>query len=340
MAKDNQTESEELIEVFKKLEPRLNKVYVGATLKNAIVMQNNRYIRLLYQDFSAYQLPVEFLIRDNFHEVIWRRMKGEKSIVHHHWLQFDNNYSLKPLAKVFLGLFIFRMLGGTIVWTLHNKLPHDNPYPQTNTRVRKWFAKISTHLHVHCTQAREEMSQFLKVSQNKFFVVKHPNYPVTTQSQEESWTKIRQRYADHFDNEVWHQPGTTYLMFGQIKPYKGIAEVVDLFLAHSESNKRLLVVGRIKDEAYVDKVRDKVSDAANVILIPQFIADEDTPLFYGISEYVIFNYTSILTSGGAIEALNYRKKIIAPRKGCLTDLVGENIIHFDTLSELKNILFS
>ncbi|MEM6846440.1 MAG: hypothetical protein AAF632_29820 [Bacteroidota bacterium] len=99
-------------------------------------------------------------------------------------------------------------------------------------------------------------------------------------------------------------------------------------------------MGRIKDEDYGEKIQSKVSGAANVILIPQFIADEDTPLFYGISEYVIFNYTSILTSGGAIEAFNYQKKVIAPRKGCLTDLVGENIIHFNTLSELKNILFS
>ncbi|MEM6846439.1 MAG: hypothetical protein AAF632_29815 [Bacteroidota bacterium] len=47
MADNNQTTSQELIGVFKKLEPRLNKVYVGATLKNAITMQNNRYIRLL-----------------------------------------------------------------------------------------------------------------------------------------------------------------------------------------------------------------------------------------------------------------------------------------------------
>jgi glycosyltransferase involved in cell wall biosynthesis len=340
MAKGNYTASEELIRVFKKSEPHVDKVYVGSTLKKSIATQNNRYIHLLYQDFPSHHLSVEYLLRDNFHEVVLRKIKGEQSIVHHHWLQFDNIYSLKPLLKVFFGLLLFKVLGGTIVWTLHNKLPHNNPYPKTNRWIRRYFAKIATHLHVHCPGVVGEMSSFLKVPQRKFFVVKHPDYPVTIVPQPEAWTEIKQKYDQYLTERAWNSSETIYLMFGQIKPYKGIEEVVDMFLSHSaKSSKKLLVVGRIKDEDYGQRILAKASGAANIILIPEFVPNEDASLFYGISQYVIFNYTDILTSGGAVEAVNYQKNIIVPNKGCLTDLSGENIEHFNTLSELEKIIF-
>lgn len=336
------TASEELIDQLKLLEPQLKKVYVGSILKKSISTNNNKYISLLYEAFPVQAVEVEYLIKDNYKDVVIRRLRGEPSVVHHHWLQFDNFYYIKPLFIVFFWLVIYRMSGGTVVWTLHNKLPHDNPYLRINRRIRRSFAKLSTKLHVHCNAAINEMSTFLKVSKHKFFVVRHPDYPVKSISREEALDGIKGKYSHYLQDEKDIQlHEEIYLMLGQIKPYKGIEELVDLFLNNTRlSNKKLLIAGRIKDDAYGNRLIQKTKTSKHIILIPEFIPDEDAPLFFNFCTYVIFNYRAILTSGGAIEALNYKKKIIAPNKGCLSDLEGNEVTKFDSFDELEKIIFA
>jgi beta-1,4-mannosyltransferase len=336
------TASEELIDQLKVLEPQLKKVYVGSILKKSISTNNNKYISLLYEDFSSHAIEVEYLIKDNYKDVVLRRLRGEPSLVHHHWLQFNNLYYIKPLSIVFFWLVIYRMMGGTVVWTLHNKLPHDNPYLRTNRWIRRSFAKLATKLHVHCSSAIYEMSTFLKVPKGKFFVVRHPDYPVKFVSRQEALNGIKEKYSHYLQDDKYvelHEE--IYLMLGQIKPYKGIEELVDLFLDNQNvANKKLLVAGRIKDDAYGNRIIQKAKTTKNIIIISEFIPHEDAPLFFSLCTYVIFNHKDVLTSGGVIEALNYKKKIIAPDKGCLSDLEGDNLSKFNTLEELKKMLFA
>lgn len=76
----------------------------------------------------------------------------------------------------------------------------------------------------------------------------------------------------------------------------------------------------------------------NVILIPQFIKEDCVPEFMNAADYLVFNYREVLASGGVPLAKSYNKTIIIPQKGCLTEQKGDNLIHFKTQDELKEII--
>ena len=59
--------------------------------------------------------------------------------------------------------------------------------------------------------------------------------------------------------------------------------------------------------------------------------------FFGLTDFVIFNFDDILTSGSIILALNYNKKVIAPAMGCIKDIRNENLILFDSKNSDSNL---
>ncbi|MDE3058988.1 MAG: hypothetical protein KGJ59_13640, partial [Bacteroidota bacterium] len=94
------------------------------------------------------------------------------------------------------------------------------------------------------------------------------------------------------------------------------------------------------DRKYVAKLLAISSRTSNIAVIAKFIPEADIPLFLNSADYLLFNFSDILTSAGVALALSYKKKIITPSMGCLQELSGNACIKFETGNNkaLKNIL--
>src|SRR5690606_32778790 len=92
------------------------------------------------------------------------------------------------------------------------------------------------------------------------------------------------------------------------------------------------------DKKYFNEVQKSAEGFENIIIINKFIPDEDIALFFSASDYVIFNFEDILTSGGIYLALSYNKKIIAPASGCIKEIKNENLFLFETDGNRKENL--
>ena len=127
---------------------------------------------------------------------------------------------------------------------------------------------------------------------------------------------------------------TVFLMLGLISPYKGIHEIVELF--PRDMRGVLIVAGgnRESDNQYCSEIKINASKTNNIIVINQFIPENDLPIFYNLSDVVIFNFKEILTSGAVIMARNYGKKVIVPNKGCLRDLPEADVIKFQKMNQI------
>ena len=92
------------------------------------------------------------------------------------------------------------------------------------------------------------------------------------------------------------------------------------------------------NEAYFNRLKQAASASKRVILIPQFIGEEQTALLMSAADATVFNFRHILQSGSVALAQAYGKTVIAPRTGCLKELQGPNFHLFDRPEELPGLV--
>ncbi len=325
---------EKLLKEYFALVPNLKKVYV-VPLSNP-ENKNTDYLYQFYKEIiegNAGKLRIEFLSVYLHFKIFVKKLYHENNLLHYHWFEVTD---LKSLSGSFWKIFwvsFYKIIGGKIVWTIHNKFPHSNKYKFLNNVFLRYLAKISNRLHVHCESAVKIMSPILKVPESKFFIVKHPDFKVEIFDRQKSEKLMQQKFPQvkiDYNKKI-------FLAFGAIAEYKGLLEIINLL--NEISNSILIIAGSVKkgSEAYFKKMEAASKNKDNIIIISKFISEEEINLLFGITDFVIFNFDDILTSGSVILALNYNKKVIAPAMGCIKDIRNDNLILFEKLSADSNL---
>lgn len=232
-------------------------------------------------------------------------------------------------------LQIFFLLGGKLIWTIHNKEPHRGRWLRINYLLRRWMAQRAEQLHVHCQSVIPELSDYFDVPAEKFFVHPHPRFPAQYIPRRESINRLNQTYRLNIspDNQI-------FLIFGNIARYKRIGKVVDIFSRLSNKNE-LIIAGKVKkgNQKLFKRLNRKVKENKNIKIIGRFIPDERVPYFLNSADYLIFNHYKLIASGAIELAFSYDKPVLAPRKGCLKEQFNHPKVHlFESQEELENLM--
>ncbi len=325
---------------YRKLCKDIRKIYVVPKINFS--SPHTDYLYLLYKEFlennEDYHLEIRSVSVFGHFEFILSRIKNENSILHYHWVEITDLKSSAGMIWKIFSVLIFKLLGGKIVWTVHNKFPHNNHYRFINRIIRIYFAFLADKIHVHCSSGAEVMAAVLKVKREKFFIVKHPEYPSVIFSRSHAAELLKEKYK--IDDKL---PGSkNFLMFGAIADYKGILEAEAVF--KNLPRKNLIIAGPVKrwDKKYLKEVLSAAKGSANIFVFPETIANDFVPVFLNYADFLLFNFSDILTSGSVMLAISYKKKIIAPAAGCLQEIDDENIIKFEAgnIEIMKRILES
>ncbi|MEL6820419.1 MAG: glycosyltransferase [Calditrichota bacterium] len=316
-------------DAYREIEPKVSRVYVMPSIP--AVSAQNPYLRLFYAPIEDSDIILSSTSRLS-PIILFRRILGEKSIVHHHWFECHNLFSMINLIYKLKILFVYRLFGGKLIWTVHNLQPHHQRYRRANKILRNLWSRLPNRLHVHCRAAAREASAHLSVSPERFFVVPHPFYPVQQVEKREAKIDLAKRFP-----QLENLSAPIVLMQGYIAEYKGIKAVLEILQKHS-IHLNLIIAGPVKryEEAYASKIKELTEDLRNAHYIEGYLEQEDLDMLFNAADYVLLNYQNILHSGGAILAESYDKPIIAPRKGCLMEL--ENARLFSNEEELLKIL--
>ena len=264
-------------------------------------------------------------------------LSTDNVLLHYHWLEFQTWFAALGMIWKILCIWTFKKRGGTIVWTIHNKLPHDRKFLGGNILLMRWMAQRADKLHVHCNYAADELSDFLSVERSKFVVIPHPEFPVKQMDQQCARNELNQRHKLSIS-----ESDTLFLMFGAISAYKQMVEVVELF-RNFPGHARLLAAGSIKygQQSYGEKLIQAIDETPNADIIPHFIADDEVPCFFSAADYVIINNRDFYESGTARLALSYKKHLLAPNRGCLTEETNRSdLTLFESQRELETIINS
>jgi glycosyltransferase involved in cell wall biosynthesis len=322
--------TKQLTEIYRELLPGISKLYVVPHIER--FSAHNNYLKLLYNDLLAKSSPITV---QSFSfippSIVLRRLMGEQSVVHHHWFECsDFPGFLKILWKLFI-LGAYRMCGGKIVWTIHNRQPHHQQWRVANRLLRNIWSRYPHRYHVHCQSIINELAAHFAIPKQRFFVVPHPPYPVVKMEKEKAFKHL----LNHYPEIPFNPKRPIYLMFGYIAPYKRIAEIAEIF-ATELKDRQLLIAGAVKSDGAAEAKRIRALKAPNVILIDRHIPDEHLPYFFNSASAAVFNFKDILASGSVELAKNYGLALFLPRMGCLNEISGTNIYHFSNRDELKN----
>lgn len=321
-----------MLEAYDSINIKFDLVYSDPAANQS---DENNYVDLLYQEvLTRYKILGMDRKFNKFEYVVisFKVLTGKKVLVHHHWLECN---SFKTLLLVIYKLFflsIFRLLGGNLIWTIHNEYPHSRKFMFINKMTRKIMGHLSTKNHVHCDKAITIMSKNLNIPRDKFFVVKHPDYKANLMTKDKALKMFSNKYSKNKLNT------TVFLLFGQIAEYKGIEELLEIFNA-IQSDFTLIIAGKIKigNKNFFKKISG-YKENKKIIFINNFIPDEDIPIFFNLTDYTVYNYKNILTSGSVILSLNYNVKTIAIDKGCISEIQDNNLIVYKNRDELTIIL--
>jgi glycosyltransferase involved in cell wall biosynthesis len=334
-----------LLKEYHNLHHDVKKIYVVPLINYSFKKSN--YLYLLYKNFilredspgrkKDYDINIQSLSVFALPRIVLGRIKNEKCILHYHWLEITSFLSLTGMIWKLSWISFYKLLHGKIIWTIHNEFPHSNNYILLNKIIRRYMAHIADKLQVHCRSAIDIMAPILNIEKSKFFIASHPEFPAELMDRNKAVDLLDGKYFKGLINKE----DILFLMFGEIAEYKGIKKVVEIF-NNLDERKKLIIAGVIKkgNEKYFKELLLSIKNKEQVLISEKRIPDDDIPLFFNSCAYAIFNFNDVLTSGSVKLALNYDKKIIIPFKGCLKELSGNNVIQFNNIEELNNILIS
>jgi len=295
------------------------------------------YLYLLYRDLienKGDRYKVKSLSVWQHYIFVLKSLVTKSVILHYHWLECTDFKSLSGMIYKLISIFLFKAIGGTLVWTVHNKVPHDKKFRKLNYKIQSWMASKANIIHVHCKSAVDEISLYYNQPASKFRVVDHPSFPSKNVSRELSIERL------NYKRDLFLEPDDSiFLMFGNISSYKQIEKVCEIF-TDLPPKKKLLIVGPVKkgQMSNFNTIKKIAKNRENILLIPYFIPEDMVPFYMNAADCVVFNYRQILTSGGVELARSFNRPIIAPNNGCLRDINDEHVTLFENQDQLRELL--
>src|SRR5690606_21803496 len=121
-----------------------------------------------------------------------------------------------------------------------------------------------------------------------------------------------------------------FAFVGQIRPYKGIENLLISFtqITQAYPNAFLIIAGKTLLPYKKDQIKSMVSFLNNVIIVEDFIEDNDLQLYFNAADFIVTPYTDILTSGSVLNAISFSKPVIAPSIGMIPEVVEDGVSGF------------
>lgn len=251
------------------------------------------------------------------------RMYGKPDVLHLHWphgfvVAKTHIKSFLKAMRFLAELTLVRVMGVRIVWTVHNLLQHEREHPQLELFFNRIFVYLCDQLIVHCDAAGKELMKCYRLPsrfKNKINVIPHGNY-IRSYPNQTSRDEARRRFGLTIDHVV-------FLFLGQIRSYKGVPDLIDAFLKLDHPDARLLIAGKAANESVKAQIRKLCERDSRIQAFLEFVPDEDVQLYMNAADVVVLPYKDILTSGAAILAMSFGRPVIAPRLGCVAELIEE-----------------
>jgi glycosyltransferase involved in cell wall biosynthesis/GT2 family glycosyltransferase len=276
--------------------------------------------------YSAFRLSgeVEYGTIQRALELIATAAPDRPIIFHLHWpdplfADVKDAFDYQSRASNFLrAVRAFKAMGGIFLWTIHNRLPHETAFGEVGADFHRRLADAANIIHLHDDAAIAQVCQSYPIDQRKCIIVPHGSYegcygPAFNKYQSRQLLGLK-------------DVDSLILLFGQIRPYKGLDELLHAFQALGDDADRdqvhLLIAGKPMAGFTAAHARLIEENNPRIHILDGFIPDTKVPLLFGAADLIALPYNDVLTSGTMMLAAHYGKPVVAPRSPALA-LVDE-----------------
>ena len=255
----------------------------------------NRLRDTLAKDYEVYSLA------DIRKHPLW--ILTRIGAVYLNWLEND------PKWRNIWILRVLHWLGIRLVWTHHNKRPHDREFTPKARQFVDFLERNSDAIVIHC---HESLSHLPAYCHSRVLYFPHGHYIGVYEPGHEN---IRKELGIP-DNAV------VFLALGQIKRYKGIDVLLEAFRQVDCPRAHLIVAGNPDggEKLLCDMRAHAVADS-RVHLVLHRIPDSAIFDFLDAADAMVMplNQQSSLNSGSMLMAFSYGKTVLAPWIGTLRE---------------------
>jgi len=263
----------------------------------------NPYQKLLYKPLVLEGWQVAPSSISNLLQI--KSIDFSKTIFHMHWLNAiysecnDNDEAWDKIHIFINQITKFQKLGGKLIWTIHNHIPHENRFPEQDLRLRYFLAEISDRIHLHCGSHYDEL-HYLRLNPSKIQIHRHGNYI---------------NYYGKFGIEErinnFNQKKPRALFLGMIRGYKNINGLTSIASDLADQGIQVTIAGKCEDLKTEEKL-GQLSTQKGVTTILRRLTEHEVHQLCTNNEIGIISYEKILTSGTIKLYLSYAMHIIAP----------------------------
>ena len=245
--------------------------------------------------------------------------RSAPDVLHLHWLHpFCQSpgvvESICRMVLFLIGVTVLRLRGTRLVWTVHNLRSHETRHPRLDRVCSTFIARRAAAIHVHCQTAQRAVRRaFALANTNRIFVLPHGHF-INSYENRIGQLAAREKLGLSADE-------TVFLFLGHIRPYKGVLDLIGAFDRIDDPNARLLIAGKTAPPEAEGVIRDAIRGPSKIDFRPGFVADDSIQVYLNACDLVVLPYRDILTSGAAVLAMSFGKACVAPRLGCLPDVL-------------------
>jgi len=282
----------------------------------------NPYLRMLYSRLPEEGYDPRPLARfDHLH-----RLQAD-SVFHLHWTRIaqlgaETVEQAQQQTDDFLDtIAAYVERGGTLLWSVHEPLPHDCPFPEIEKELRQNLVDLAAGVHILHPSTVGEVAPYYTIPDDKVFVVEHPLY---TGIYEDYLTRRSARKLIGLgDDEV------LVLGFGAIRPYKGFDRLVRLLpRLREETGKdvRVMIAGPTMRSIDNSELQNLVATTSGATLTDDPIPDEYVQVMFKSADIVALPYRQVLNSGVLMLGLTFGCPSIAPDNVVTRDALGSGLV--------------
>ena len=256
-------------------------------------------------------------------ELMARRLGGAR-LVHLHWayaftLPGVGHFPvLRRLAQAWFTVFLatMRLLGMSLVWTVHNVLPHAPVFPD-DVRGRRQLAGACALVLAHSQSALSELAE-LGVVPGRAAIIPHgplaPTLPATSLRTPGTGDGLRR-----------------LLFFGKVREYKGVDDLLAAFgTIPADVAAHLTIAGECDDPELQSALRALARQfAERVTMRLERIPGEEVTRLLADADAVVLPFRRVTTSGSAVLALCHGRPLVVPDLPAFADLPDRAVLRYD-----------
>lgn len=259
-------------------------------------------------------------------------------VLHVHWTspllqeveeRAEADSRLEKLQALFEGL---RARGIGLVWTVHNRLPHELRHPDAEVGLYRALARSADAVHVMAPSTPAVISDVVTLNPTTVRIIPHASYEGIYDSAVDRVTA-----RDSFD---LRRGDRAVLFLGQIRPYKGVDALLEgaAHAAQVRNDLVLMLAGVVKGLDAEDFVAS-IPENLRTITQLSFVDDGDIARWFRAADVVVLPYRAILNSGSLHLAATFRRPVLLPDERHLREQFGAEpwIRFFDVTRPAESI---